>query len=196
MTCAILSSAVTVSPSFARFRFSAWKGFSTAFALSMAFVPAVSAGQGQASTLSDLQSNLTAHISQPRFAAAMWGVKVVSRDTGKVLFEHNSQKLFSPASNSKLYTVALALDRLGADYRIKTSLYGKQRLKHIKVYYDGNIFIGFKNDILPNYADISNGIFNILRNIVIAKEQNLQREIDCFIQQFVHTILQFDAAFF
>jgi D-alanyl-D-alanine carboxypeptidase/D-alanyl-D-alanine-endopeptidase (penicillin-binding protein 4) len=35
--------------------------------------------------------------------------------------------LFSPASNSKLYTVALALQRLGPDYRIKTSLYAKLR---------------------------------------------------------------------
>ena len=43
------------------------------------------------------------------------------------VFEQNPQKLFSPASNSKLYTVALALDRLGADYRIKTSLYAKAK---------------------------------------------------------------------
>src|ERR1051326_4472169 len=74
-------------------------------------------------TLEQLQQRLTEHISQPRFAAAMWGVKVLSLDSGKVLFEHNAKKLFSPASNSKLYTVALALDRLGPDYRIKTSLY-------------------------------------------------------------------------
>src|SRR5262249_18254647 len=61
--------------------------------------------------------------SQSRFSAATWGVKIVALDSGKVVFEHNSQKLFSPASNAKLYTVALALDRLGPDYRIKTSLY-------------------------------------------------------------------------
>jgi D-alanyl-D-alanine carboxypeptidase/D-alanyl-D-alanine-endopeptidase (penicillin-binding protein 4) len=35
------------------------------------------------------------------------------------------KKLFSPASNSKLYTVALGFERLGEDYRIKTSLYAK-----------------------------------------------------------------------
>ena len=57
----------------------------------------------------------------------MWGVKIVSLDTGVTVFEQNPQKLFSPASNSKLYTVALALDRLGADYRIKTSLYAKAK---------------------------------------------------------------------
>ena len=59
----------------------------------------------------------------------MWGAKIVSLDTGVTVFEHNPQKLFSPASNSKLYTVALALDRLGADYRIKTSLYAKAKPK-------------------------------------------------------------------
>lgn len=79
------------------------------------------------STLSALQERLTAHISQPRFASATWGVKVVSLKTDEVLFEHNANKYFSPASNSKLYTVALALERLGADYRIKTSLYAKTR---------------------------------------------------------------------
>jgi D-alanyl-D-alanine carboxypeptidase/D-alanyl-D-alanine-endopeptidase (penicillin-binding protein 4) len=74
-------------------------------------------------TIAELQQQLSAHLAQHKFDAASWGVKVVSLDSGKVIFEQNSQKLFSPASNSKLYTVALALDRLGADYRIKTSLY-------------------------------------------------------------------------
>ena len=76
-------------------------------------------------TAAELKQRLEAHISQPKFSAAIWGVKIVSLDTGKVVFEHNPQKLLSPASNSKLYTVALALDRLGQDYRIKTSLLSK-----------------------------------------------------------------------
>src|SRR6266404_8938473 len=83
--------------------------------------------QKPAATLAELQQRLSEHVSQPRFAAALWGVKIVSLDSGKTLFEHNPQKLFSPASNSKLYTVAVALDRLGADYRIKTSLYSQAR---------------------------------------------------------------------
>ena len=76
-------------------------------------------------TLVELRQRLADHIGQPKYAAAMWGAKVVSLDTGVTVFEHNPQKLFSPASNSKLYTVALALDRLGADYRIRTSLYSR-----------------------------------------------------------------------
>ena len=78
-------------------------------------------------TLAELRQRLADHLGQPRFDAAMWGVKIASLDTGATLWEQNPQKLFSPASNSKLYTVALALDRLGADYRIKTSLYAKAK---------------------------------------------------------------------
>ncbi|MFL6214655.1 MAG: D-alanyl-D-alanine carboxypeptidase/D-alanyl-D-alanine-endopeptidase [Blastocatellia bacterium] len=81
----------------------------------------------QADTVAALAARLGAHLSQPRFAPAAWGVKVVSLDSGKTLFEHNPQKYFNPASNAKLYTAALALDRLGADYRIRTSLYSTAR---------------------------------------------------------------------
>src|SRR5437867_10230511 len=78
-------------------------------------------------TLDELQKSLKEHVSQPRFAAALWGVKIVASDSGKTVYEYNSQKLLSPASNSKLYTVALALDTLGPEYRIKTSLYSKAK---------------------------------------------------------------------
>ena len=54
-------------------------------------------------------------------------MKIVSLDSGKIIFEHNAGKYFNPASNAKLYSAALALDRLGADYRIKTSLYSTAR---------------------------------------------------------------------
>jgi D-alanyl-D-alanine carboxypeptidase/D-alanyl-D-alanine-endopeptidase (penicillin-binding protein 4) len=81
-------------------------------------------------TLAELRQRLAAHVGQPKYEAALWGVKIVSLDTGVTIFEQNPQKLFSPASNSKLYTVALAFDRLGADYRIKTSLYAKARPNH------------------------------------------------------------------
>jgi D-alanyl-D-alanine carboxypeptidase/D-alanyl-D-alanine-endopeptidase (penicillin-binding protein 4) len=78
-------------------------------------------------TLSSLRDRIAAHIAQPRFAPAAWGVKIVSLDTGKTVFEHNPQKYFNPASNAKLYTAALALERLGVDHRIKTSLYSTSK---------------------------------------------------------------------
>jgi D-alanyl-D-alanine carboxypeptidase/D-alanyl-D-alanine-endopeptidase (penicillin-binding protein 4) len=78
-------------------------------------------------TLGSLRERIAAHLAQPKFAAAAWGVKIVSLDTGKTIFEHNPQKYFNPASNAKLYTAALALERLGADHRIKTSLYSTSK---------------------------------------------------------------------
>ena len=74
-----------------------------------------------------LQARLRDHLNQPRFASAIWGVKIASLDSGKTLFEENAGKLLKPASNAKLYTAALALDRLGPDYRIRTSLYAVAR---------------------------------------------------------------------
>jgi D-alanyl-D-alanine carboxypeptidase/D-alanyl-D-alanine-endopeptidase (penicillin-binding protein 4) len=85
------------------------------------------APQRQAESPESLSSRIAAHIAQPRFAPAAWGVKIVSLDSGRIIFEHNAGKYFNPASNAKLYTAALALDRLGADYRIKTSLYSTTR---------------------------------------------------------------------
>lgn len=74
-------------------------------------------------SLDSLRARIASHISQPVFDAAEWGLKIVSLDTGKLVFEHKPNKYFNPASNTKLYTCALALDRLGQDFRIRTSLY-------------------------------------------------------------------------
>jgi len=78
-------------------------------------------------TIDSLRGRIAAHISQARFAPASWGVKIVSLESGKTIFEHNQEKYFNPASNAKLYTAALALERLGVDYRIRTSLYSTAR---------------------------------------------------------------------
>jgi len=50
------------------------------------------------------------------------GIHVVDAATGQVLYSKNDDLLLLPASNFKLLTTALALDRLGADYRFTTRL--------------------------------------------------------------------------
>jgi D-alanyl-D-alanine carboxypeptidase/D-alanyl-D-alanine-endopeptidase (penicillin-binding protein 4) len=62
-------------------------------------------------------------LKQPEFATARWGIAVLALDSGKVIYQHNGDSLFTPASNMKLYTTAVALDLLGADYRWRTSIY-------------------------------------------------------------------------
>ncbi|MAG21633.1 MAG: D-alanyl-D-alanine carboxypeptidase/D-alanyl-D-alanine-endopeptidase [Candidatus Marinimicrobia bacterium] len=51
------------------------------------------------------------------------GVMVVSPLTGEVIYEHNADHLFIPASNVKLFTAAAALHFLGPHYRFMTKLY-------------------------------------------------------------------------
>ena len=76
-----------------------------------------------ASAVDELRTRIEAHVSQPRFGGALWGAKIVSLDSGRTWFEHHADRLMSPASNCKLYTGALALDRLGGDYRIVTPIF-------------------------------------------------------------------------
>ena len=74
-------------------------------------------------SLPELRGRLSAHFSQPRYAAARWGVRIISLDTGENLFDLDADKLMVPASNAKLFTGALALDTLGPEFRTKTSVW-------------------------------------------------------------------------
>lgn len=78
-------------------------------------------------TVTALGARIEALLGAPRFAAASWGVQVVSLASGRTLFEHDARKLLVPASSAKLFTAALALHLLGPEFRIRTSLYGPGR---------------------------------------------------------------------
>jgi len=97
----------------------------------------------------------------------MWGVKIAVLDTGKSLFEHNAGKLLKPASNAKLYTGALALDRLGPDFRIQTSLYSAARPDKTGTLWSDLLVYG-RGD--PSFAERFNGgsYSNLLRPLVDA----------------------------
>ena len=118
-------------------------------------------------SLKALRADLHDHIKEPQFAAALWGMKVISLDTGKMLFEHNAGKLFSPASNSKLYTCALALDRLGPDYCIKTSLYARARPDR-RGTLNGDLIVHGRGDPTLNARLHSGDLFRALDPLVAA----------------------------
>jgi serine-type D-Ala-D-Ala carboxypeptidase/endopeptidase (penicillin-binding protein 4) len=80
-----------------------------------AIVPAI--------TAADLSSNLDRLIdSTPALSGAFLGMRVVRLSDGHVLYARNADRLFVPASNMKLFTTALAVSRLGADYRLVTQI--------------------------------------------------------------------------
>jgi D-alanyl-D-alanine carboxypeptidase/D-alanyl-D-alanine-endopeptidase (penicillin-binding protein 4) len=61
-------------------------------------------------------------LSDGTAAKSHWGALITDAETGEVLFTLNPAQYFLPASNTKLFTTALALATLGPDYRIRTTI--------------------------------------------------------------------------
>jgi D-alanyl-D-alanine carboxypeptidase/D-alanyl-D-alanine-endopeptidase (penicillin-binding protein 4) len=61
-------------------------------------------------------------LKAPGFQNGHWGVLVVDRKTGQVVYEHDADQLFAPASVTKLFSTAAALIELGPGYRFQTPL--------------------------------------------------------------------------
>ncbi len=70
----------------------------------------------------DLSKEIAAVLSQPPLNRAHWGIDVVDLETGKALYSQNSDQLFLPASNAKLFTTAAVLAIAGPDYRFRTTV--------------------------------------------------------------------------
>jgi len=83
---------------------------------------ALSAPALAAETLDERLAIVTA---DPLYAHAHWGMLVVDLETGETVYEQNADQLFAPASTTKLFSVAAALDALGADHRFETPLYAR-----------------------------------------------------------------------
>jgi len=75
-----------------------------------------------------LPEAIRAVIGADRYRHAWWGLLVQDVQTGQILCALNPDRLFRPASVTKLFSAAAALEELGADYRFQTPLYisGKQ----------------------------------------------------------------------
>ena len=62
-------------------------------------------------------------MNKPLYKPARWGLLVSDRKTGQVLYAVQADKLFEPASTTKLFTCAAAMDLLGAAHRFQTPVY-------------------------------------------------------------------------
>jgi D-alanyl-D-alanine carboxypeptidase/D-alanyl-D-alanine-endopeptidase (penicillin-binding protein 4) len=70
-----------------------------------------------------LGTAIDAIINRPLFNRVRWGILVQPLSSGQTLYSRDAQKYFTPASNTKLLTTAAALQQLGANFRIRTSIY-------------------------------------------------------------------------
>src|SRR5712664_3433467 len=79
-----------------------------------------------------------------------WGLLIADAETGETLYELNVDKYFVPASNMKLFTTALALAKLGPDYRFRTTLETRGTVSPEGVL-NGDLFLVGRGD--PNLSN-------------------------------------------
>jgi serine-type D-Ala-D-Ala carboxypeptidase/endopeptidase (penicillin-binding protein 4) len=70
-----------------------------------------------------LARRLDARLDRPPFNRQLWGVALVDQ-AGSLLYGRNPDRLFIPASNTKLVVSVVASALLPPDWKVKTSLYG------------------------------------------------------------------------
>src|SRR6266542_4149085 len=69
-----------------------------------------------------LKKQIETILSEPDLQRGFWGIEITSATSGKVLYSLNPDKLFTPASNTKLFTTAAALALIGPDYKFRTTI--------------------------------------------------------------------------
>ena len=79
-----------------------------------------------------------------------WGILISDAESGETLFERNADSFFVPASNMKLFTTALALAKLGPDYRFRTTLESREAISPEGVLIGDLVLVGRGDPNLSN----------------------------------------------
>ena len=128
-------------------------------------------------TIDELQSRIRSRMLAPEVSRGRVGIKIVSLNSGKVVFDNDSEKYFMPASNMKNFTVAAALERLGPDFRFVTSVYADAK-PDASGTIKGDLRIFGRGDISIstafNNGDYYKGLDNLVDKIVAAGVKRIE----------------------
>lgn len=68
-------------------------------------------------------------VSNPSFTNASIGIYAIDTETKEVIMSFDPNRLLAPASTTKLFSTAYAIEELGGDYRLSTNIYYNGTLK-------------------------------------------------------------------
>ncbi len=88
-------------------------------------------------------------LRRPPFDQMHVGVLAVDATTGDVLYDHNAERKFIPASNQKILVTATALSLLGAEHRFRTEVWATGTLRDGHL--DGDLVLVASGD--PSLSD-------------------------------------------
>jgi len=130
-------------------------------------------------TAVELKSRIEEIARQPALEPGFFAVKIVSLDTGLLIYEQSANKFVRPASNMKLYTVAAAFDRLAPDYHFMTSVYAKEKPDDGKI--KGDLIVYGRGDpslaARFNNGDYFKGINDLAGRIVAAGVKRVKGDL-------------------
>jgi len=140
--------------------------------------PSTASGKASA-TLADLRTRIEEIVRQPALEPGFFAVKIVSLDSGRLIYEQNANKFVRPASNMKLYTVAAAFDRLTPDFHFVTSVYANEKLEDGKI--KGDLFVYGRGDpsiaARFNNGDYFKGINDLADRIAAAGVKRIKGDL-------------------
>lgn len=129
----------------------------------------------------DLPEEMLKVMHQPKYDHSLWGIYVKEMETGQVLFDLNADKLFSPASTTKLFTVAALLHTFGDDYRFKTPVYMSGKVENGRL--QGNLILVAQGDLTMggresnkdkiSFTKLDHIIANEVPGVILTKEDPL-----------------------
>lgn len=115
----------------------------------------LASGAAHAETFSE---KFDALMAQPEFAQASWGVLIVDLESGAPIYELNADKLFVPASTTKLFSVAATLESLGPDYRFHTPIHARGQLGEDGLLHGDLVLVASGDPTLGGRTDVSGRI--------------------------------------
>ncbi|MBM2814578.1 MAG: D-alanyl-D-alanine carboxypeptidase/D-alanyl-D-alanine-endopeptidase [Ignavibacteria bacterium] len=100
-----------------------------------------------------LEETLESTFSGTQLSKTRYGIVIYSLDSNRFYFDKNSSLLLTPASTTKLFTSFAALNGVGFNYLIPTSVYTDGSIENDGTL-NGNVYIAGQGDALLSAKDI------------------------------------------